>query len=308
MSFFRRWQFLKTQYGFRRAPLVTVARLISWGVRCLAPQKEIIVTFRKWGLRMVLPASWRGLAKFIFVFRENYEPELKYLERFLSPGKTFVDVGANLGIYSALASRLVGENGHVLAFEPTMLSFAGLQKNIKLNPFSNALAFQVALAERNGKAWLYYGTDPVRNSLGKDPACQLGAEEVTVESLDDVLRRVSVSRVDVIKIDAEGAEELVLRGAIRTLVCMRPVIIYEVNAEASAKLGLLPHGGTKLLEELDYEFFVEGKPEISSDLGVARGYFNVVAIPRHREQVLTEFPTATIRNNMPEGPLDLMRT
>jgi FkbM family methyltransferase len=274
-----KWQFLKTQYGFRRAPVLTVTRLISWIARCLL-QKAVIVNLRRWDVKMFLPGDWRGLGKFLFVFRENYEPELADLEKLLSPGKTFIDVGANYGIYTLVASRLVGEAGRVIAFEPTAQSFAGLRKNIVLNGLMNVLMFPMALSDRAGTAWLYYGTDPVRNSLGRDPCSEGGGEEVATDSLDNVLRRATVEHVDVIKIDAEGAEELVLRGASRLLTSKRPIVIYEVNPEASSHLGLPKEGATKLLERLGYEFFVHGQPGISCSEESSPGYFNVVAIPK----------------------------
>jgi FkbM family methyltransferase len=274
-----KWQFLKTQYGFRRAPVLTAIRLISWMARC-ALQKAVLVNLRSWDVKMLLPGNWRGLGKFLFVFRENYEPELDCLKNFLAPGKTFVDVGANFGIYALLASKLVGETGRVIAFEPTAESFAVLRRNIVLNGFSNALTLPVALSEKAGTAWLYYGTDPVRNSLGKDPCWEGGGEEVVTESLDNVLRQAAVDRVDVIKIDAEGAEELVLRGATNVLTSMRPVIIYEVNPEASAHLGLSEHGATKLLGRLGYEFFVHRQPGLPCTKRLSPSYLNVVAIPR----------------------------
>jgi FkbM family methyltransferase len=274
-----KWQFLKTQHGFRRAPVLTIIRLISWMARCLV-QKTITVTLDAWNANMLLPGDWRGLGKFLFVFRERYEPELAELERFLSPGKTFIDVGANFGIYTLVASKLVGDGGRVIAFEPTAQSFAVLRQNIELNRLTNVCALQAALSENAGTAWLYYGTDPVRNSLGKDPRCEAGGEQVAVESLDHVLQQSSVECVDVIKIDAEGAEELVLRGAQKLLTSMRPVIIYEFNSEASSHIGLSEYGATTLLEQLGYEFFVHGRPGTTCPEGPSAGYFNVVAIPK----------------------------
>ena len=79
---------------------------------------------------MFLPAKWQGIGRLIFTLREHYEPELAYLEKVLSAGKTFVDVGASFGIYTVAASRMVGDTGRVLAFEPSVQSFPILQKNI----------------------------------------------------------------------------------------------------------------------------------------------------------------------------------
>src|SRR4029077_8868330 len=202
-----KWKFLKTQHGFHCAPILTLIRLISWAVRCCV-QRTVIVNLRRWNVQMSLPGAWRGLGKFLFVFRENYEPELAYLEKLLSPGMTFIDVGANFGVYTVVASKLVGEAGRVIAFEPTAQSFDVLRKNVGLNDFKNVLTFRAAVSDKPGTGWIYYGTDPVQNSLGKNPYWEAGGEEVVMESLDHVLQQAGVDRVDVIKIDAEGAEEL----------------------------------------------------------------------------------------------------
>jgi FkbM family methyltransferase len=229
---------------------------------------------------MRLPTDQGALGKFLFVFRENYEPELAVLERFLSPGKIFIDVGANYGIYTLVASKLTGDSGRAIAFEPTMLSYSELLKNISLNNFKNVLAFRAAVSEKAGTGWLYYGTDPVSNSLGRDPRLEGGGEQVILETLDDVLRKTSIDHVDVIKIDAEGAEELVLRGASNLLASMRPVIIYEVNPMASLLLGLSGEGPTRMLGRLGYEFFVHGQHGTSCPDQPTPGYYNVVAIPK----------------------------
>lgn len=86
--------------------------------------------------------------------------------------------------------------------------------------------------------------------------------------------------MDVIKMDAEGAEELVLRGATNLLTSMHPIVIYEKNPEASAHLGLAADGATKLLAGLGYKFFVHKQPGTACLDRLSPGYFNIVAIPR----------------------------
>src|SRR5271155_4630281 len=104
------WKYLKAQDSFRQAPLLTASRLISWRVRCML-QKPAIINLREWDARMFLQPEWRGMAKLVFAFRERYEPELSYLKMILAPGNTFIDVGANIGIYTLAASKIVGETG-----------------------------------------------------------------------------------------------------------------------------------------------------------------------------------------------------
>jgi FkbM family methyltransferase len=229
---------------------------------------------------MFFPAQRKGFGKFIYTFREYYEPELAYLEKLLSPGKVFIDVGANFGVYTLVASKLVGAAGNVFALEPAAQSFAILRQNIALNHSANVRSFQVALTQTRGKAWLYHGWDPVGNSLGMDPLCGNQGEEVQTESLDSLLEENGIDRVDVIKVDVEGAEELVLRGATKTLITNRPVIIFEYNPGCSARLSLSPYGARDLLESLGYEFVVLGDCARSNAPESGPTYFNIVAIPK----------------------------
>lgn len=276
------WFFLKTQDAFRRAPALTVLRSILWYCRCLL-RIATVVDLPRWDVRMFFPAQRRGFGKFVYTFRHYYEPELAYLERILSPGKVFIDVGANFGVYALVAGKLVGETGRVLAFEPTAQSFATLRENIALNHLSNVRAFQVALAQAPGKGWLHYGWDPVGNWLGQRPSCSKEGnegEEVQTETLDELLAASGIDRVDAMKIDVEGAEELVLRGATGCLTRHSPIVIFEFNPDTAGRLGLLPWGARDLLESLGYEFAVLGKCATSDNPEFRPAYFNIVAIPK----------------------------
>lgn len=273
------WHFLRTQEAFRRAPALTLLRSVFWYWRCLLRMKTVL-DLPRWDVRMFFPAQRRGFGKFIYTFREYYEPELAYLEEVLSPGNVFIDVGANFGVYTLVASKLVGAAGKVFALEPTAQSFAILGQNVALNHSANVRAFQVALTQTRGKAWLYHGWDPVGNSLGMDPLCGNQGEEVQTESLDNLLEENGIDRVDVIKVDVEGAEELVLRGATRTITTNRPVVIFEYNPGCSARLSLSPYGARDFLESLGYEFVVLGDCAVSNTSKSGPTYFNIVAIPK----------------------------
>lgn len=276
-----KWRWLKTQDGFHKAPARSVIRLIIWRAMYTLGIGATI-RLRRWDLRMFVPARWRLTGEYFFSLREHYEPELAYLEEVLSPGKVFFDVGANLGIYTLVASRIVGKTGRVVAFEPSIQSFPGLQRNVTLNGLTNVIAFRTALSEKTGRARLYHAPDPVGNSVRGDPAWGPDTEEISLETLDRVAEQASIQRVDVIKIDAEGAEELVLRGAKRVLTAMRPVVIFEVNPETSARFGLSPYGARDLLEGLGYEFRVLHNNGTLFRPQLAPPYFNVVAMPRDR--------------------------
>jgi FkbM family methyltransferase len=300
--FYARWEYLTAQEAFHQAPVATMSRLISWRARC-ALRRAAIVRLPSWEVHMFLPPEWRGIGKLIFAFREHYEPELTYLSRMLSSGQTFIDVGANLGIYTLVAGKIVGESGRVIAFEPSIQSFPVLQRNIALNGLNNVVAFPVALSQNTGSANLYHGPNPSLNSLGKDASWKDEAEEIVVELLDNLLQRASIDRVDVIKMDVQGAEELVLHGAKEVLTSMRPIIILEIWPEGPPLLGLSPYGAWELLGSLGYEFFEVGEEGSFSRVKSPPENRNVVAIHRQKKMFLNdsrkEFVGADVVSDVP---------
>ena len=245
-----------------------------------------------WKIRLSLPAKWRGIQKLVYIFLD-YEPELACLQTFLSLGKVFVDVGAYLGIYSVVASKLLGDTGLVLAFEPSADIFKSLIRNARLNEAQNVLVFPVALSHQAGSATLFHHYDPCRNSL-EDTAEPDGEETVLVETLDERLEKEGVARVDMIKIDVEGAEEMVLRGASRTLYRFRPVVLFEM-------LDPNRNGAWLFLREHGYELFkwAEGAsaplPIQSPNSGG-----NFLAIPREGAgpKFLTQGPMRSARSGV----------
>src|SRR6266850_416596 len=191
-EFQRKWLYLRNQEAFRHSPFSTILRLIFWWVKCLL-RSPATIRLENWDLQMFLPPEWGGIAKLACAFRERYEPELTYLEQILSPGMTFVDAGACYGLYTLAGSKIVGEAGRVIAFEPASRAFRVLQKNITLNSSANVIPYPLALATNTGKGLLYYHPNVGCDSLGRDDSFTEIAEEVVTESLDNVLRKLSVN-------------------------------------------------------------------------------------------------------------------
>ncbi|NEQ38355.1 MAG: hypothetical protein F6K40_19630 [Okeania sp. SIO3I5] len=98
-----KWNYLKGHAAFKKAPLETIWRLFYWAVNCQLGIPKTI-KLQKWGCNFFLPPKFTAAGSTgVFVLREDYEPELAYLEQVLSPGKVFVDGGANFGIYTIVA-------------------------------------------------------------------------------------------------------------------------------------------------------------------------------------------------------------
>lgn len=129
----------------------------------------------------------------------------------LESGMAFVDIGANAGLFSLVASQRVGANGVVLAFEPNPKVFRQLLDHARLNHLSNFHPFEAAISARSGTAFFKAGG---RDHTGAGHLDRDGGEEVRVLSFSDTpeLRHLIGTRPTVIKVDVEGAEALVVEG------------------------------------------------------------------------------------------------
>jgi FkbM family methyltransferase len=168
----------------------------------------------------------------------TFEPnEFVFLGQILKPGMTVLDVGANEGLYTLFSARRVGATGRVVAFEPSSRERRKLQHNVTRNQLGNVTVVPVAIGSSEGTAALQIasGVHSGHNTLGAlvyEDAPAVGVEHVPVERLDSVVDRLGIARVDVIKIDVEGAEMHVLDGARKTLTTHRPLLLVEANDEA----------------------------------------------------------------------------
>jgi FkbM family methyltransferase len=148
-------------------------------------------------------------------FTGRYEPqETQIARRLIQPGMSVVDVGANWGYFTLVAAHLVGARGRVLALEPDPGLFRLLSGNASRNALAQITCVNVAAADANGRArFVAAPADAGNSGLARLAAAGERSDfECTTAPLDDLLRRQSVDRVDLVKIDVEGAETRVLRG------------------------------------------------------------------------------------------------
>jgi FkbM family methyltransferase len=171
-----------------------------------------------------------------------YEPQtLAFILRQLKDGGVFVDVGANIGGYAIRAAK----HAYVYAFEPEPRNFYLFKLNIRLNNVqSEVKAFQVAAGSYLGKAKLTISDYHGRHSLLNKDVRDRRTIEVDVVSLDNIL--ASEDRIDVIKIDVEGAEPLVLKGA-REILKRTKIVIIEATIPSSF------HRASYILSEYSFE-------------------------------------------------------
>ena len=165
----------------------------------------------------------------------EWEPgSWKMMAEHLAPGSTFVDVGAQIGYYSLKAGPVVGPGGHVIAVEPNPATISKLQANIAASGASMVAVAPVACSDSEGVLDLFAApeSNTGETSLSKTNASQSGvvarSYKVRARPLDDIVREAGLSRVDVIKIDVEGAEYLVLKGGQQTLDRFHPMVLVEI--------------------------------------------------------------------------------
>jgi len=153
--------------------------------------------------------------------------EQAFLASHVCPGMTTYDIGANIGFYSVLLGRLVGANGHVVAFEPHPECAQQARRNLALNQMTHATVIEAAVADQPGKCCLDTSTgENVNNSICRSGESRLEVESVT---LDDLLKSKSIPTPDLIKLDIEGAELHAFRGAMQLIEAHRPLILCEVH-------------------------------------------------------------------------------
>ena len=223
----------------------------------------------------------------------SYEPNtLRLLRKLLQPGDVFLDVGANAGVFSLVAARCVGAEGHVYSFEPSEREHTRLCDAIQLNHLEGIIRpIRSAVGAHTGSETLRVAAEPYtgHNTLGSRFSYE-GVETSRMESiemttLDEFARRHELARIDLIKLDIEGAESAALAGAAGILRRHRPVLVIEVFSRSLASFGASVAEIQEHLRHADYRLFAidddtaELKP--LDDL-MAIDEQNIVAVPAER--------------------------
>lgn len=220
------------------------------------------------------------------ILNEGYENEERmFIERFVKPGMTVIDIGAHRGFYTLLFSKIVGKRGRVLSFEPSVSNNHRLKLHLKINLCHNVEIKDCALGKEPGETSLYVvPSETVLNSLRvPDTHHASTLMPVQVQTLDDVLSGERVGKVDFIKLDVEGGELDVLLGAEHLLQTVpRPVILCEVLEKRTRPWGYSSEVIIEHLTQRDYMWFQLDAAAyllpIQADESTRDG--NFIAIPR----------------------------
>ncbi len=173
------------------------------------------------GMRWVVGTSTHGC------WLGTYEHDKQQaLSRFVQPGMTVFDIGANAGFYTLAFARLVGDRGQVWAFEPLAGKAEQLRRHVRINRCSNVGIIQAAVGSQWGMAGLHVEED---GSMGSVVAS--GSYKVPVVGLDELLAAGVIPEPHVIKMDIEGSETAALEGAQTLLAKSRPTVFLAMHGE-----------------------------------------------------------------------------
>ena len=143
--------------------------------------------------------------------------------RYLRPNTVALDIGSHIGIHTIVLSHCIGDNGKVIAFEPQKKIYKELCMNLNLNFCKNVIPICAALGDREGIAYL--GKEDGDNEGGRFISFQHLIEPISMITLD----QLGLKNVSFIKMDVENYEGEVLRGAYKTIMVNRPIIIVEIG-------------------------------------------------------------------------------
>ncbi len=233
-----RLQNLLKHEGMRQAPMTVLARMAIWAV-CVATRHAPVFKLTPSGALLRVPPDLSYTSVAAFVLRDHIEPELGHLEMLLLPEGVFLDVGANIGMFTLKAAHLVDPRGMVVAVEPGQAASSRLAANLTLNGYRHVHMVRQAVSGHVGSAVLHHvglGHDPQAFSL-LDDGSNLPGETVSLTTLDTLVAEMKLERVDVVKLDIEGAEPEAIAGGRELLTCCRPIVIFEINHGISVAQG-----------------------------------------------------------------------
>lgn len=181
----------------------------------------------------------------------NFEPgETAVIKKFLKPGMIAVDAGANIGYFSLLMARLVGQSGQVHAFEPGKENVSLLTKNVKLNAYKTVKVNNAAISSKSGTLTFYLSdTNPQDHRIIKDINEKRKSYSVKAVTLDDYFRN---KKVDFMKMDIQGAELLALEGSKKILSKYHPILVIEYWPYGIIQADRKPEELFSILEKYNY--------------------------------------------------------
>lgn len=214
--------------------------------------------------------------------------QLLLASKLLKSTDVVFDIGANMGEFSVFAAHRV-KDGFLHSFEPVQKLYNQTKRNIEANKFINANVYKMGFSNKNAELPIYHSIDRGSdgavnsglNSIYKEEGMLL-AENIVVVKMDDWCLEHKINKIDLIKIDIEGAELFALQGAEETLRRLQPKMIVEVNQKTCLRAGYTARQLVDFILKLGYQIYnIDhlGQTKLVTDLDdVSR---DVLCLPNH---------------------------
>lgn len=258
------------------------ARLARLLCRSLLDRRDVAIATRQGDL-LTMPTLREPVA-FMTLIDGNYEADLtQFVERLLSKGGTFLDVGANVGAFALRAAHVVGAAGKVVAIEASPAILPYLKRNVAASGATNITLVEQAVTDR-GPTTVKFWTAPADHfGMGSlAPQFHDLPEEIEADTIDHILASLGITHVDLVKMDIEGFELAAFRGARGLLTgARRPVVAFEFADWAELRGGFSAGEAQRFLQALDYDLHTldDGRLEPLAT-PMTRGSANIIAVPR----------------------------
>ncbi len=219
------------------------------------------------GSRMFLDLNDLGIGRELALYGVHEKNSTEEVRRVIKPGMKILEVGANIGYYALIETKLAGPTGHLYAIEPSPYNFDLLKRNLELNNIRNADLHQAAFGEKRGKVKFYMYDRSNLSSFIKREDMGMETTEIEVDmiTLDDFLR---LKKADFIRMDVEGYELEILKGSVQVLSSEnKPKLFFiEVHSELLHKKNSSGREIIEFLAKYGYEVrksFWRGRSDIS---------------------------------------------
>lgn len=211
-------------------------------------------------------------------------PERDYLSMVLVEGDYFVDIGANIGLFSLIAAEIVGEGGKVISFEPTSDSYERFIENISLNKFKNIDSYNIGLSNSVGSLTMNISTNgyDAWNTFAITTNSNLQSQmQVSVSTLDIQLTYYNKAKIKLVKIDVEGWEKFVLKGGVNFFTNYSPQVLVEFTEENTFAAGYMVQEIYDFMVDLGYDWYsFREKRLVKAEKKIHYPYENLLAIKK----------------------------
>ncbi len=226
--------------------------------RYVAPKQSTpLISSLSYGIRMNLDIS-EFLQAHLFLYGSYELPSVRFMRRVLSPGDAVADVGAQIGYITLAMATLNPGKITVHAFEPEPLNIQRLRKNIALNPGVDVRIVEKAVSDTNGAIRLYLSKDHnagTHSTISGGTNVSTDFVEIPAITLDTYVHEQRISALRLIKIDVEGGEYEVIKGAHETLTSLRPIVLMELSDALQETRGFSTIEFKKLMKQFGYSAY-----------------------------------------------------